>query len=48
LGNIKYTGIKYRLNTELVYFGILKKSFEEKKGDNIEKYDENKLQLNKK
>jgi hypothetical protein len=27
-------------NTELVYFGILKKSIDEKKGDNIEKYVE--------
>jgi hypothetical protein len=34
-----YSGIKYqlqRLNTELVYFGIIK-SLEEKKGVNIEK-----------
>jgi hypothetical protein len=33
------------LNTELVYFGILKKSIEEKKGINIEKYVEKKLHI---
>jgi hypothetical protein len=35
------------LNTELllVYFGISKNSIEEKEGDNIEKYVENKLHI---
>jgi hypothetical protein len=33
------------LNTELVYFGILKKSIEEKKVDNIEKYVEKKIHI---
>jgi hypothetical protein len=50
LGNINYTArvhnimYSWYLNTELpvVYFGILKKSIEEKKGDNIEKYVEKK------
>jgi hypothetical protein len=40
--NIMYSWYQYlqEVNTELVYFGILKKSIEEKKGDNIEKYAE--------
>jgi hypothetical protein len=45
LGNINYTGSTSSLqNTEPVYFGI-KKSIEEKKGVNIEKYVEKILQI---